>query len=91
MSRGPGIVQRRLLAAFQAEPSRRFTMLELAEVAWPGEVIVDKGKPVPGTEDVARGRAVPVPRRQAGRLGLEPSHKRVELSVNAPPTVWNER
>jgi hypothetical protein len=39
MSRGPGSVQFRLLAAFEAEPSRRFTMRELAEAVWPGEVI----------------------------------------------------
>ncbi|SRR5208282_2145656 len=41
VSRGPGIVQRRLLAAFEAEPSRRFTMRELAQVVWPGEAIGD--------------------------------------------------
>jgi hypothetical protein len=37
MSRGPGIVQRRLLATLQAEPGRWFTIAELAEVAFPGD------------------------------------------------------
>jgi hypothetical protein len=39
MSRGLGQVQRRLLAALQAEPSRRFTVEELAALAYPGEEI----------------------------------------------------
>src|SRR5260370_13958901 len=39
MSRGPGIVQRQLLVAFEAEPTRRFTTMELAEIVCPGEAI----------------------------------------------------
>jgi hypothetical protein len=35
MSRGPGIVQRRLVAALQAEPARRFTVEELTAIAFP--------------------------------------------------------
>lgn len=42
MSRGLGIVQRRLIAAFQAEQGRRFTVEELAEIAFPGEPIERK-------------------------------------------------
>ncbi len=37
MSRGQGIVQRRLIAAFQNEPTRHFTVEQLAEIAFPGE------------------------------------------------------
>jgi hypothetical protein len=37
MSRGPGIVQRRVLAAFEDEPDRWFMMTELAAIVWPGE------------------------------------------------------
>jgi hypothetical protein len=42
MSRGPGIVQRRLIAAIQGEPGRLFTVKELAEIAFPGEPIERK-------------------------------------------------
>ena len=41
MSRGPGVVQRRLIAAFR-EPGRRFTVEELVEIAFPGEPIERK-------------------------------------------------
>ncbi len=37
MSRGPGRLQRGLIAAFQAEPDRRFTIEELAALVYPGE------------------------------------------------------
>ncbi len=42
MSRGPGVVQRRLIAAFQSEPTRRFTVEQLAEIAFPGQQIERK-------------------------------------------------
>ena len=42
MSRGAGIVQRRIIAALQAEPTRLFTVEELAEIAFPGEPIEHK-------------------------------------------------
>ncbi|HZZ63767.1 MAG TPA: hypothetical protein VFE63_21825 [Roseiarcus sp.] len=42
MSRGPGIVQRRLIAAFQSEPTRHFTVEQLAAIAFPGEPIERK-------------------------------------------------
>lgn len=42
MSCGLGIVQGRLIAAFQAEPGRRFKVVELAELAFPGEPIEHK-------------------------------------------------
>ena len=42
MSRGPGIVQRRLIAALQSKPTRRFTVEQLAEIAFPGEQIERK-------------------------------------------------
>ena len=42
MSSGPGIVQRRLIAALQSEPTRRFTVEQLAEIAFPGEQIERK-------------------------------------------------
>jgi hypothetical protein len=41
MSRGPGVVQRRLIAAFQVETGRR-TVKEFAEIAFPGETIERK-------------------------------------------------
>jgi hypothetical protein len=41
MSRGPGVVQRRLIAAFH-EPGRRFTVEELVEIVFPGEPIERK-------------------------------------------------
>lgn len=34
MSRGPGRIQRAILAAFDAEPARRFTVRQLAEIAF---------------------------------------------------------
>ena len=37
-----GVVQRRLVAALQAEPKRLFTVEELAEIAFPGEPIERK-------------------------------------------------
>jgi hypothetical protein len=43
MSRGLGTVQRSLIAAL-AESGRRFTVKELAEVAFPGELIERKHK-----------------------------------------------
>jgi hypothetical protein len=42
MGLGPGVVQRRLVAALQAEPKRRFTVDELAEIVFPGELIERK-------------------------------------------------
>jgi hypothetical protein len=42
MSRGPGIVQRRLIATFQSEPTRHFTVEQLAAIAYPGEQIERK-------------------------------------------------
>ena len=39
MSRGPGVVQRRLQAALEGEPKRRFKIEELAARAFPGEAI----------------------------------------------------
>ncbi len=35
MSRGPGIIQRQLIAALQGEPLRHFTVEELAALAYP--------------------------------------------------------
>lgn len=42
MSRGPGILQCSLIAAFQGESGRRFAVEELAEIAFPGETIERK-------------------------------------------------
>ena len=42
MSRGPGIVQRSLIAALQGEPDRWFTIDELTEIAYPGEAVGHK-------------------------------------------------
>jgi hypothetical protein len=42
MSRGPGILQRRLIAAFQSEPTRRFTVEQLSAIAFPGQPIERK-------------------------------------------------
>jgi hypothetical protein len=39
MSRGRGVVQRAIIEAFAAEPGRRFTVGELAELAYPGRPI----------------------------------------------------
>jgi hypothetical protein len=57
MSRGLGIVQRGVQAALEAEPTRRFTVAELAGEAYPGEV-------------VGRAQLVAV-RRALGRLTIE--------------------
>ena len=42
MSRGPGIVQRGLIAAFQSELTRRFTIRELAKIVFPSEEVERK-------------------------------------------------
>jgi hypothetical protein len=42
MSRGLGIVQRRLVAAFQLQPTPRVTVKQLAEVVFPAEQIERK-------------------------------------------------
>ena len=42
VSRGLGVVQRRLIAAFESEPTRHFTIRELAELAFPGTPIERK-------------------------------------------------
>ena len=42
MSRGAGNVQRSLIAAFQGELRRPFTVEKLAEIAFPGEPIERK-------------------------------------------------
>jgi hypothetical protein len=39
MSRGMGLVQHALIAAFQIEPGQRFTVEELVEIAFPDEAI----------------------------------------------------
>lgn len=39
MSRGPGRIQRAIAAAFDAQPTRRFTTRELAALAYPGTEI----------------------------------------------------
>lgn len=35
MSRGPGRVQSAILFAFEAEPNRKFSVMDLAEIAFP--------------------------------------------------------
>jgi hypothetical protein len=42
MSKGPGIVQRRILAAVEAEPSRVFQVLALAAIVYPNATIEEK-------------------------------------------------
>jgi hypothetical protein len=42
MSRGPGIVQRRVIAAFQSAPTRHFTVEQLAQVVFLGAQIERK-------------------------------------------------
>lgn len=42
MSKGRGIIQRRILAATEAEPSRVFTVETLAAVVYAGEPIKEK-------------------------------------------------
>lgn len=44
MSRGLGRVQRCFAEAFEGQPSRRFTVEELAKLAFPGETIQRKHK-----------------------------------------------
>lgn len=44
MSRGPGRVQRAIIAAFAAEPERAFTVQELAHLAFPEESIAKRHK-----------------------------------------------
>lgn len=43
MSKGPGKVQRAIIAAFEHEPSRRFTTAELAELTFP-DATIEKNK-----------------------------------------------
>jgi hypothetical protein len=42
MSKGPGRVMRAIIEATEAEPTRRFTIEELAALAYPGAEIVHK-------------------------------------------------
>lgn len=46
MSRGPGRIERKLAAAFEAEPDRAFTTAELCRVAYPGEPTTTKARRV---------------------------------------------
>jgi len=43
MSRGPGKIQKRIVAAFASDPDRIFTYRELAAIAYPGQAI-DRAK-----------------------------------------------
>ena len=65
MSRGSGVVQRRLQATLEGEPKRRFTIEELAARAFPGEAI---GRAQLVSVRRALG-ALPVERCRAGRSG----------------------
>lgn len=56
MSRGLGQTQRRILAALQAEPRRRFTVEELAAIVYPGEPVTHSH--VVSVRRVVRGLAV---------------------------------
>ena len=65
MSRGLGIVQRRLQAALDGEPKRRFTIEELAAQAFPGELL-GRAQLV----SVRRAlRALPIESCRAGKRG----------------------
>ena len=65
MSRGRGIVQRRLIEAIQGEPCRLFAVEELAEIAFPGELVERKHavsvrralKSLPGLDLYRAGRS----------------------------------
>jgi len=46
MSRGLGRVQRCIAEAFEAQPSKRFTVEDLAKLAFPGETIQRKHREV---------------------------------------------
>lgn len=65
MSRGQGHIQRRLLAALQSEPARRFTVEELTMLAYPGEE-VDRSR-LSGTRRALAG--LPVYRERHGTWG----------------------
>ncbi len=42
MSRGSGIVQRRLIAAFKSNPAKHFTVEDLAKLVYPDETFARK-------------------------------------------------
>ncbi len=42
VSRGLGIVQRRLIAVFESNPQKRFSVKDLAELVYPGEILERK-------------------------------------------------
>jgi hypothetical protein len=44
MSRGIGLVQRRIKDAFESNPGKAFTIVGLAEIAFPGQTIERKHK-----------------------------------------------
>ena len=67
MSRGPGHLPRRLLSALQAEPNRRFTVEELAELAYPGEEI-DRSR-LSSTRRVLNGLSGLISRERHGKVG----------------------
>ena len=70
MSRGAGIIQRRLQATLEGEPNRRFTIEELAARAFPGEAI---GRAQLVSVRRALG-TLPIQRCRAGRSGEKGWH-----------------
>jgi hypothetical protein len=74
MSRGRGIVQRRIIAAFDAEPSRRFSIEELASVVYPGKTIERSQREAVRRALQSIGPVIGVHRSRAGRLGTRGWH-----------------
>jgi hypothetical protein len=88
MSRGPGIIQRRVVAALEAEPTRRFTTEDLAAIVYSGEAIGHKH-----LSSVRRALSKASPagklrRQREGRYGT-PGYKTF-VSISAKPKRWGQ-
>ena len=78
MSRGPGIIQRRIMAALQAEPARWFTVMELVVIAYPDEGMVEKTH----LESVRRAlKGLKVNRRRDGKRRVGGWHHSIRLAA----------
>jgi len=81
MNRGSGAVQRKIIEAFEAEPSRRFTVDELAAVVYPGRPIEKAQKDAVRRALVGVDLIVGVRRSRAGELGRRGWQYRIGLEL----------
>ena len=68
MSRGPGKRQRRIAEAIQADAYKRWTVLDAAVAAYPGEVLTEAMLDVASR---ALNRLIPIMELQKSREGLK--------------------